>query len=625
MKKLNVLMSAYACEPGKGSEPEVGWQWSLHMARFHDVTVITRANNRPAIEAELAQIPQPHPTFIYYDLPPLLIRLKRKGMPVALFYFLWQVGVRFVMQKRLHEFDIIHHVTFNAFRQPGFWWGCGKSVILGPLGGGQIAPWRLLPLFPCTFKWELLRSISVVLNSYSPLFLLSCGFASSILAANTDTALRIPFWWRKKTKILLETGIVPNAFDQKARRLGDSNLTKVIWVGRLIEYKAPVFALKAFALAYRENPALRLTFIGEGPQHPFLQRAINELGLESAVSLIGSVPKKLVQEILAEQDVLLFTSLRDTSGNVLLEAMSMGLPAICFGHHGAAEISSDKTAIRVVPSSREKSAQDIAEALLKLANEPELRQHMGQNARLRIFEEFSWEKSAEKMNQIYREAYSKVLHNQFKEMDIVLRQGRWVVLIGPDGVGKTSVANGIFAQVAGHFESLRYHHWIAPWTQPLRSEVPAGGGRFDAGSCRGGFIGSLLSLARLGRNVCRAWLGYLLRIRPHLRQRRLVLGDRYLFNYLLDPQSVRYGAAPGWVRLALRLVPKPDLVISLVADPEVIHARKDELTVAQIAERLARARQLRDLGFKLVEVSAQAPLPTVIENVAAAVVKELES
>ena len=53
MARLRVLISAYACEPGKGSEPEVGWQWALQMARFHDVTVLTRTNNREAIEKEL--------------------------------------------------------------------------------------------------------------------------------------------------------------------------------------------------------------------------------------------------------------------------------------------------------------------------------------------------------------------------------------------------------------------------------------------------------------------------------------------------------------------------------------------------------------------------------------------
>jgi hypothetical protein len=45
-KKLKVLVSAYACEPNRGSEPEVGWQWIQQLARFYEVWIITRANNR---------------------------------------------------------------------------------------------------------------------------------------------------------------------------------------------------------------------------------------------------------------------------------------------------------------------------------------------------------------------------------------------------------------------------------------------------------------------------------------------------------------------------------------------------------------------------------------------------
>ncbi|HRT09520.1 MAG TPA: glycosyltransferase family 1 protein, partial [Candidatus Paceibacterota bacterium] len=92
--RLRVLMSAYSCEPGKGSEPEVGWQWAINLARHHDLTVITRRNNADAIRARLADLPRPHPQFLFYDLPELLQRWKKTWLPVAVYYLIWQAAVR---------------------------------------------------------------------------------------------------------------------------------------------------------------------------------------------------------------------------------------------------------------------------------------------------------------------------------------------------------------------------------------------------------------------------------------------------------------------------------------------------------------------------------------------------
>ena len=69
MKKLKVLVSAYACEPDKGSEPGVGWNWAKQIAHFHEVWVVTRTNNRPAIEERIEKNPDPNLHFIYVDLP----------------------------------------------------------------------------------------------------------------------------------------------------------------------------------------------------------------------------------------------------------------------------------------------------------------------------------------------------------------------------------------------------------------------------------------------------------------------------------------------------------------------------------------------------------------------------
>ena len=158
---MKVLVSAYACEPGRGSEPEVGWQTATHLAQLHEVTVLTRANNRPLIEKGLATLEGKHPAFIYYDLPGWLLWLKKRGMSVAIYYFLWQLGARLHMRGKVEPFDLIHHCTFNSFRQPGFWWLTKKAVVIGPLGGGQVCPWNFLPWFRKQLLYEIFRSLTV--------------------------------------------------------------------------------------------------------------------------------------------------------------------------------------------------------------------------------------------------------------------------------------------------------------------------------------------------------------------------------------------------------------------------------------------------------------------------------
>src|SRR5437762_3821858 len=95
-QRLKVLISAYACEPGKGSEPEIGWQWALQMARFHDVTVLTRANNQPTIERALEPLrgQEPLPAFVYHDCSKLLLGIKRRFKAVKMYYVMWQRSAR---------------------------------------------------------------------------------------------------------------------------------------------------------------------------------------------------------------------------------------------------------------------------------------------------------------------------------------------------------------------------------------------------------------------------------------------------------------------------------------------------------------------------------------------------
>lgn len=401
--RLKVLMSAYACEPDRGSEPEVGWQWALQMARFHDVTVVTRANNRSLIEPTLANHSGSKPEFIYYDLPAWLLALKRRGLPVVIYYALWQWGVRRHLAVRLRDFDLVHHVTFNSFRQPGFWWSCGKPVVLGPLGGGQICPWRFLLTFGRQMLPEAARSLSVLGSALLPNLYASFSAATVILVANRDTARRVPASFHPKVQSLLETG-VPRGLIQPAKPRDDDGTIRIIWISRLEKIKGGLLALRAFALALAKEKKLRLSIVGGGPENAGLRRLAMKLRIDSAITWHGAVAKADIPKLLQAQDLFLFTSLRDTSGNVLLEAMAAGLPALTLLHHGAAEIATDETALRIPPTHPAETAQVIARGILRLADAPDLRERMSRAATARMLTEYAWERKGEQMSGIYEQA-----------------------------------------------------------------------------------------------------------------------------------------------------------------------------------------------------------------------------
>jgi hypothetical protein len=161
------------------------------------------------------------------------------------------------------------------------------------------------------------------------------------------------------------------------------------------------------------------------------------------------------------------------------------------------------------------------------------------------------------------------------------RQGRFVAIGGPDGVGKTSVARSLLERHHGptayvHFRPAAFAALppVPPATaQPPPTKTPATGPR-------------PLGWARLAASWFRFWLGYLTAVRPALRAGALVVADRWAYGYVAQPQALRF-AGPAWLaRLAVRLLPQPDLFVNLVAPVDVIRSRKAELSVEEIAAEL---------------------------------------
>lgn len=161
------------------------------------------------------------------------------------------------------------------------------------------------------------------------------------------------------------------------------------------------------------------------------------------------------------------------------------------------------------------------------------------------------------------------------------RRGAFVVLVGPDGVGKTTVARALIAQWKG---PTAYFHFRPPIIRPMALHPPD---QTDPPLTKGSPDGSqLLGWVRIMRNLVRFWSGYALRVAPRHRSGALVVADRGAYGYLVQPTALKFYGPPWLAQLAVRLLPRPHLVANLTTAPEIVQKRKQELSLKRIAQEL---------------------------------------
>jgi glycosyltransferase involved in cell wall biosynthesis len=405
---VNVLLSVYACEPGKGSEPEVGWRVATGMAAHCKVRAITRANNREAIEAALAVMEGPKPEFLYYDLPAPFLKLKKRILGTSGYYILWQIAARWHFRKELEHVDLIHHVTFNGIQFPGLWINTGKPVVLGPLGGGMVCPVPLLSLFGKHEGKEKRRSLLIRSLRLLPWWRLTVEEAATVIAANRETAGLLQAHRSETVPILLETAVCPEAIRGSLRPPRNASELRILWLGQMIPRKAPILALQAFAVALKSEPDFRLTIAGGGQEEERVRAEARRLGIADRVEIPGRVPKEQVNALMDETDAFLFTSIRDTSGNVVLEAMSRGVPVIALNHQGIREICDPGSSLLVEPRTIEGTAQGLADAMIRLKRVEGLTERLGSAGKERVAIHFTWPNYCDRMMDFYQHASGKL-------------------------------------------------------------------------------------------------------------------------------------------------------------------------------------------------------------------------
>lgn len=402
--RLNVLISAYACEFGKGSEPEVGWQWCMQMSRFHDITVVTRANNRTNIENALAKLPPGHaaPHFVYFDGGSFLLWLKARFKATRFYYIWWQRSIRRLIGElsREQKFDLIHHVTFAGYRYITGIWGHGVPCIWGPIGGMESIDSRLLPYrYPLELLTELGRNLNNFIQSSPTAAFPARAKQSQLTLVSTTETRKSLSNWDLPSMLMPTVALVIADFPQRVSYDATTQRPlRYLFVGQLIWLKGVDLALEALA-ASQTDATLHL--IGSGPFRANLEKLVIRLGLSERVSFSPRIPRSQVMKEIYDYDVFLFPSIHDSGGFAMLEAMAAGMPVVCLDVGGPALAVADGCGFRISVGKRKQVIADLASKIQFYNENREAAEFHGRQARSQIELNYNWDRKGELMHKIY--------------------------------------------------------------------------------------------------------------------------------------------------------------------------------------------------------------------------------
>lgn len=403
---MKILLSAYACHPNKGSEPGIGWNWLKEISKYHEVWAFIYAEQgqREAVQEEIQKLPQKSNIHII----PISVPIYFQNQLYRVRYEIWQWRAYKTAQKFLEEVDLIHHVTIAAWWNCGYMWKLSKPFIFGPLSGAQRIPiagysflrtqnvlYEKIRNLIFDFSWKFwIRFKKAIKNS------------EMVLCSNEETYIEVKKIRGKKNLVLMTDVGVTERIDKIKKKNSNQNQINLLWAGNII----PLKNLHFFLLVLNNLPKTlnwQLRVAGEGKLLNKLKGEVQKLGIDKRISFLGKIDISQMKAEYDQADIFAFTSLREATGTVLLEAMSHGLPIIAFKMNGAKIVLDDNCSILIDAENKDQMVNDFSNAIIRLAKDPELRQKMGAAGRKRVEEHFLWEKRGKMMNEYYKNILKK--------------------------------------------------------------------------------------------------------------------------------------------------------------------------------------------------------------------------
>ncbi|MDJ1502013.1 glycosyltransferase [Cytophagaceae bacterium BD1B2-1] len=329
---MKTIMSSYHCEPDRGSEFETGWQELLQLAaKCSDLIVVTRPFNREKAEKVFREKGISNTTFLFFDLPVAVNGFKKTSVGKQVVPYIWELILFFFLLKRYsrNQFQHAHRASVGSYRFPSLLWYFSPYFTWGPIASGEIVPIRFLSVFSWKGRvQEVLRLVLQHTSFVDPFVLSGLYKAQKIGVATTATRNILPPFVRKKAYLQPDYYVVnKNDFqvDFSAYKAKEEGVLKLLFVGRLLEWKGIMFILKALRqLEGKIN--YEFTIIGEGPDRAVFQQYAEKYKLK--VSFLGAKPRRDLSSYYASHDLFVSLDMHGRGSFTMVEAKMHNLPVL---------------------------------------------------------------------------------------------------------------------------------------------------------------------------------------------------------------------------------------------------------------------------------------------------------
>lgn len=190
---------------------------------------------------------------------------------------------------------------------------------------------------------------------------------------------------------VIYNGVDPGPFLAAAERRQPGENLRLVYTGSLLAHKGVHTAIEALGRLKQAGQLDGLTLDVVGAGHPdyeaHLRTRVEALGLDNHVTFCGRVPRSAIPAVLADHDVFLFTSIyEEPIARTVQEAMAAGLAVIATAVGGQAEMLEDGVNALVFPPD---DAERLAQCILRLREEPELRGQLAATGQRTVLERFT--------------------------------------------------------------------------------------------------------------------------------------------------------------------------------------------------------------------------------------------